>query len=112
MCSCWSSETPVTYEVASPLEYVRGDGKPFWRPCIRRMIGSDTPDEMAMTEDYHGWGETLEQGWEDLNPDYASSLPRRKKCPKLYSSRKKAIRVSKRVVKKYNKEQLMFIRKV
>lgn len=103
---------PVIYEVIPPLEYVRGDGKPFWRPCIRRVVGSDIADELAMTEDYHGWSETTTLGWENLAPIPTSSVRLNKIHPKLYSSRKKAIRVSKRVVKKYNKEQLMLIRKV
>lgn len=112
MSSCWSSETPVTYEVMSPLEYVRGDGKPFWRPCIRRMVGADIDGEFAMTEGYLDWSETLTRGWENLSPISTSSVRLHRIDPRLYSSRKKAIRVSKRVVKKYNKEQLMFIRKV
>lgn len=104
---------PVTYHEASPIEYVRGDGKPFWRPCILRVIGSDNAEELAMTEDYHGWSETTTLGWENLTPIIPISSVRLKKIsPKLYSSRKKAIRVSKRVVKKYNREQLMLIRKV
>lgn len=103
---------PVIYEAMPPLEYVRGDGKPFWRPCIRRMVGSDFSVELAMREGYDGWLETRIQAWENLTPGYASSTDFRKTEPKLYSSRKKAIRVSKRVVKKYNKEQLMLIRKV
>lgn len=101
----------VTYEVAYPLEYVRGDGKSFWRPCIRRVDGNDTY-ELAMTEYYDGWLEENIQGWENITPGYSSPVDRRKNQPKLYSSRKKAIRVSKRVVKKYNKEQLMLVRKV
>lgn len=107
---------PVTYHVTSPLEYVRGDGKTFWRPCILRVVGSDKPEELAMTEHYVGWLETHIIGWENLTTsstsDPDSSVPLHKIPPKLYSSRKKAIRVSKRVVKKYNREQLMLIRKV
>lgn len=103
---------PVTYEVGSPIRYVRGDGKYFWRPCILRTVESEFTEELAMTEYYDGWLETSIRGWENVTPGYASTLGRRESQPKLYSSRKKAIRVSKRVVKKYNKEQLMLIRKV
>lgn len=103
---------PVTYEVGSPIQYVRGDGKHFWRPCILRMDGSDVTQELAMTEYYDGWLEENIRGWENMTPGYSSTVELRKIIPRLYSSRKKAIRVSKRVVKKYNKEQLMIIRKV
>lgn len=104
---------PVIYEVMSPLEYVRGDGKPFWRPCILRVIGSNNAEELAMTQRYDGWLDSLIVGWENLTPSSTDSVPLNKNPPpKLYSSRKKAIRVSKRVVKKYNREQLMLIRKV
>ena len=103
---------PVIYEVMPPLEYVRGDGKPFWRPCIRRMVGYDFAEELAMTEYYDGWLETRIVGFENLTHISTSSVRLHEIPPRLYSSRKKAIRVSKRVVKKYNKEQLMLIRKV
>lgn len=108
---------PVIYEVMSPLEYVRGDGKPFWRPCILRVIGNNNAEELGMTEHYDGWVESYYVGWENLtpsstsDPDSAVTL-HKNRPPKLYSSRKKAIRVSKRVVKKYNREQLMLVRKV
>lgn len=104
---------PVTYHVTSPLEYVRGDGKPFWRPCILRVIGSNNAEELGMTEHYDGWLESHISGWQNLTPSSTDPVFFRKNPPpKLYSSRKKAIRVSKRIVKKYNREQLMLIRKV
>lgn len=103
---------PVTYEVGSPIQYVRGDGKYFWRPCILRMDGSGVTQELAMNEYYDGWLEENIRWWENMTPGYSSTVELRKIIPRLYSSRKKAIRVSKRVVKKYNKEQLMIIRKV
>lgn len=107
---------PVTYHETSPLEYVRGDGKTFWRPCILRVVGSDKPEKLAMTGYYDGWLESYISGWENLTPsstsDPDSAVDLIKNQPELYSSRKKAIRVSKRVVKKYNREQLMLIRKV
>lgn len=104
---------PVTYHEASPIEYVRGDGKPFWRPCILRVIGSNNAEELGMTEHYDGWLESHISGWQNLTPSSTDPVFFRKNPPpKLYSSRKKAIRVSKRIVKKYNREQLMLIRKV
>ena len=104
---------PVTYHEAPPLEYVRGDGKAFWRPCILRVIGGNDAEELGMTERYDGWLNSHIVGWENLAPSSTDSVPFHKNPPpKLYSSRKRAIRVSKRVVKKYNREQLMLIRKV
>ena len=108
---------PVTYHETIPVEYVRGDGKPFWRPCVLRVIGSNDPEVLGMTERYDGWLDSVIVGWEKVTPsstsDPDSAVPiNKKRPPKLYSSRKKAIRVSKRFVKKYNKEQLMLIRKV
>lgn len=76
------------------------------------VIGNDVAAELAMTEYYDGLIETRIQGLENVTPGYIPSIPRYGSPPKLCSSRKKAIRVAKRVVKKYNKEQLMFIRKV
>lgn len=108
----WTPPEPVIYEATSPLEYVRGDGKPFWRPCIRGIHGSDVTEELAMTERYDGWLEERIIGWENITPGYISSIPRHETQPKLCSSRKKAIRISKRAAKKRNKEQLMLIRKV
>lgn len=104
---------PVTYHEAPPIEYVRGDGKPFWRPCVLRVIGNNNGEELGMTERYDGWLNSHIVGWENLTPRSTDSVSLHKNPPpKLYSSRKKAFRVSKRIVKKYNREQLMLIRKV
>lgn len=93
----------ITYEAIEPRKYEQGDGKIFWRPCIRRFVGGDV-SELWLSTDLPGWSYESHH-WVKIHPVHDA-------IPKLYKSRRRAIRLSERAAKKYNKEQLMIVREV
>lgn len=91
---------PTVWTPLNPQQFIRGDGKIFWRPIIEKRDG-DHSRRLAMTRMYDGTRQGYVKDWKsfDFNNNSQNAV--------VYRSKARAERIAGRAAKRLNKTEVM-----